>query len=167
MPDLTSPSPLAMVVRPGALAESRDRWRELALLGSALVFETDERQRLVLVEPASAFGWNTADLLGRPLAVLLDPVDGGSPGGIGDCGGRTEALPRDRPLRGRLGWVRRPDGGRAAVRLCTAPVRNGGLRGTVQDVDGAERERRGLAEALSRRQTVREIARRMRRPVLP
>ena len=79
-----------------ALIDSRERWRDLALIASDLTFETDGSGTFVLLGPDEAFGWTTRSLLGLSAETLLVPAstrscrkrrcDGIAPG----CAGRTE-----------------------------------------------------------------------------
>ncbi|MGG5822896.1 hypothetical protein ACLF3M_29045, partial [Falsiroseomonas sp. HW251] len=118
-----------------ALLDSRARWRDLALLGADLLFETDEEGRLTFVAPDRPLGHAAESLLGRRLSALLaepparDPFAGGTP-------------PRGLRLALRAG-----DG--AIAWLEFAAMRAGdGLRGIARDVTAEERQAEAAARTL-------------------
>lgn len=122
------PPPLAI-----ALLDSRARWRDLALLASDLLFETDAEGRFTFLAPESPLGHAAEALLGTPAAALLaapgpDPFD--------------PAV----PPRGLRAWLRRADGTPACLELAALPLPGGGLRGTGRDVT----EEEALAEVTAR-----------------
>ncbi|WP_419729400.1 diguanylate cyclase domain-containing protein [Lichenicola sp.] len=146
-----------------ALIDSRQRWQDVAGLISDMVFETDVEGRFVFISPGSAFGWTTSRLLGlASQSLLMQPVDHA---GVNPFRPQT-------PLARHHGWVRRSDGVVASVLIWAMPLLDHdgkvvGGRGGVQDVSEQDRRREQLADTLLRRQTMKEILRRMQRSVLP
>lgn len=115
----------------GALMESRQRWRDLALLGADLTFETDAGGRLGFFECAraselGAAGWDAPAWLGRAARELL-AQDSPDPFTL-------RAAARD--IRA---WLRRPDGAPACFSFSVAPLFDprgafAGLRGVGRDI---------------------------------
>src|SRR5689334_17391639 len=123
--DPTSPAafdpPAPDLIR-DALAESRQRWRQLVGLAADLAFETDADGRFVFIMPEQALGWPIGMLLGQPSDVLL-----------GDDG-TTPVFNPFRPMaevRRRRAWLRRYDGSLATMALSVAPLLDaaGGITG--------------------------------------
>ncbi len=146
-----------------ALTRSRERWRDLARMAFDLSFETDAEGRFVLLSPDRAFGWPTQPLLGLPADGLL-----AQPTGL--VGLNPFHSPS--PLRRHHTWLRRADGAAASVLVSCSPIRGRdgvltGVRGAVEDISDREAQDQRLADILLCQQTMREIARRMRRAVLP
>jgi len=146
-----------------ALIESRQRWRDLALLGGDLVFETDASGLLALFEcggiatgavtPFHAPAW-----VGRPAVDLLLP-NSADPFAL-------RIVARD--LRA---WLRRDDGASGCFSFTVAPLfgPNGefrGLRGAARDIS-ADMAAQAVQAASRRRAEAREaLARRVRTAVL-
>lgn len=145
----------------GALEASRAHWKAVADLAFDLSFETDQEGRLVLASPA-AFGWTSAQLLGRKGTSLLEwPEPDGS-----------DPFRPDAPCRRRRAWIKRADGSVAAVLISAAPVfaPDGSVIGAIgglQDISEQELRAQAVAEQLHTFRQVAAIARRMRRAVLP
>ena len=129
MPDTTlhPPSPAAPdapapdVIRE-ALAESRQRWRQLVCLAADMVFETDAAGRFVFIIPDQALGWPAGMLIGQPSELL-----------VGDDG-TGPILNPFRPVaecRRRRAWIRRCDGSLAMMAISAAPLldASGGIIG--------------------------------------
>src|SRR5690348_13826852 len=113
------PPPLAAFDTPApdlirdALAESRQRWRQLVGLAADLAFETDAGGRFVFIMPEQALGWPIGMLLGQPSELLL-----------GDDG-TTSMFNPFRPtaeMRRRRAWLRRYDGSLATMAISVAPL---------------------------------------------
>ena len=146
-----------------ALSRSRERWRDLARMAFDLSFETDAEGRFVLLSPDRAFGWPTQPLLGLPADDLLV-----QPAGVTGL----NPFHSPSPLRRHHAWLRRADGRAASVLVSCSPIRDRdgvltGVRGAVEDISDREAQDQRLADILLCQQTMREIARRMRRAVLP
>ncbi len=146
-----------------ALIESRERWRDLARMAFDLSFETDAAGRFVLLSPDHAFGWPTQAMLGLPADSLLVQV-------AGIAGHNPFRSPV--PLRRHRTWLRHADGSVASVLVSCSPVRDrdgapAGVRGAIEDNSERQEQEQRLADILLCQQTMREIARRMRRAVLP
>jgi diguanylate cyclase (GGDEF)-like protein len=117
-----------------ALLDSRARWRDLALLGADLLFETDADGRFVFLAPERPLGHEAAALLGRPAAALLSGPDTPDP------------FDHAAPPRGLRTWLRQADGTPLCLEVTALAVEGGGVRGIGRDVTAAER----LAEATAR-----------------
>jgi diguanylate cyclase (GGDEF)-like protein len=120
-----------------ALLDSRNRWRDLALLAADLVFETDEDGRLAFLAPDPVLGHARDALLGRPGAALLAGPD------------QPDPFDADRPPRGLRAWLRPAEGPPVCLEF-TAMRLQGGLRGVARDVTRAERQDAAAARALRR-----------------
>ncbi len=145
-----------------ALLGSRQRWRELVLLGSDLAFETDRRGRFALLAPDIVLGWSADHLLGQPAAKLLaDPGHGTGfnpfrPAGTG---------------RGRRAWLRRSDGKVACMSFAVAPMLDSrgrvlGARGVAQDVTEQDDGDDARAARLRRGEVIDHILAHMRQEVM-
>ncbi|WP_249201392.1 sensor domain-containing diguanylate cyclase [Gluconobacter sphaericus] len=55
--------------------ESRERWRSLLYQAVDLVFETDNRGRIILISPETWLGQPTTPLISRPFSALCDTVN--------------------------------------------------------------------------------------------
>ena len=153
-----------------ALAQSRERWRDLARMAFDLSFETDADGRFTLLSPDRAFGWPMQALLGLPAAGLFVQP----PGTTGfDPSGVQGLLPQgSATLRRHRTWLRCADGSVAAVLLSCDVVRDrdglpAGIRGAIEDIGERDAQEQRLADILLCQQTLREINRRMRRAMLP
>ncbi len=143
-----------------ALLDSRERWRELCLLESDLLFETDLQGRLTFLAPDPVLGRPACELLGHPLAALLAAEDAALP----DAG-----LPP--PMRQRPTWMRHADGGPRCLSLSVAARLDpagalAGVRGTGVDVTERERRDAATAAVLRRAELMEHILAGMRREVL-
>jgi len=146
----------------GALAESRQRWRDLVSVAADLVFETDAAHRIAFVMPDPALGWAASELLGKPGEALL----AGGEGMVGFNPFRPTA-----PLRGRRAWVRRGDGSVACLVFAAAPLldvagRIIGARGLGMDITDQDGQEGFAAAALRRAAVIDGILLRMRQEVL-
>lgn len=117
-----------------ALLDSRARWRDLALLGADLLFETDAAGRFAFVAPDRPLGHDAAALLGRPAAELLAAP------------GTPDPFDPAAPPRGLRAWLRGADGTPLCLDVTGMAVAGGGMRGIGRDVTAEER----LAEATAR-----------------
>lgn len=117
-----------------ALLDSRARWRDLALLGSTLLFETDAAGHFTFLAPDDALGHAAASLLGTPARALVA------------AGG---ADPFGEPAHGLRARLRGQDGVRW-LEFSTVALPGGGLRGVARDVTAAERQAEAAARTLRR-----------------
>jgi diguanylate cyclase (GGDEF)-like protein len=145
-----------------ALAESRQRWRDLVSVAADLVFETDATHRIAFVMPDPALGWSASELLGKPGESLL----AGAEGLVGFNPFRPTA-----PLRGRRAWLRRGDGSVACLAFAAAPLLDAagriiGARGLGMDVTDQDGQEGFAAAALRRAAVIDGILGRMRQEVL-
>jgi diguanylate cyclase (GGDEF)-like protein len=145
-----------------ALAESRQRWRDLVSVAADLVFETDAKHRIAFVMPDPALGWSASELLGKPGEWLL----AGAEGLVGFNPFRPTA-----PLRGRRVWLRRGDGSIACLAFAVAPLLDAagriiGARGLGMDVTDQDGQEGFAAAALRRAAVIDGILGRMRQEVL-
>lgn len=142
----------------GALLESRQRWRDFAMLGADLLFETDAAGRLTFLAPEAPLGWAAERLLGRPGRALLvapepDPF-------------ALRATARDLHT-----WLRRAGGESACLSFAIAPLtdaagRFAGLRGCGRDVTAETAQAARQAAALRRAEALQGVVSRVRRAVL-
>ena len=146
MSELASPPPAPLVgsLR-DALLDSRQRWRDLAMLSADFVFETDAWGRFVLVAPDPALGWSATGLIGHAAAEML--ADGAV----------FNPFQATLPMRRERVWLKRGDGRLACLSLAVMPLHDPvgsitGVRGLgidmteadVQDTETAAALRRGL-----------------------
>jgi diguanylate cyclase (GGDEF)-like protein len=120
-----------------ALAESRARWREMALLGADLLFETDAAGRLAFLAPDTPLGHKAAALLGTRAADLLAEADSPDP------------FDPAAPPRGLRAWLATGSGGMACLEFTALP-HQGGLRGVARDVTAEERRAEAAGRILRR-----------------
>ncbi len=145
-----------------ALAESRQRWRDLVCVAADLVFETDAQDRISFVMPDPALGWSASQLLGKPGESLLAAGEG--------LAGFNPFRPTS-PVRGRRAWLRRGDGSAACLVFAVAPLlddtgRTIGARGLGMDVTEQDGREGSSAAALRRAAIIDGILWRMRQEVL-
>ncbi|MCQ8279475.1 diguanylate cyclase [Acetobacteraceae bacterium KSS8] len=144
-----------------ALSGSRARWRGIAELGFDLCFEAGADGCFSTVS-SGAFGWTEAELIGRNGSTLLEWPDETA----------FDPFRADGPVRRRRAWIKRADGGIAAVLVSTLPVRGAdgritGTMGGIQDVSEHQLRLQGMAEQLHVFRQVAAINKAMRRAVLP
>jgi diguanylate cyclase (GGDEF)-like protein/PAS domain S-box-containing protein len=126
------------------LLDSRQRWRELALLAADFAFETDAAGRFTFIAPDPVLGYSALALLGVPLrALLLEPKEDPL---------AAERLSPAEPLRGRRLWLCRADGGTACLEFALVPLsaEGGGFRGIARDVTREEMQAASTAATLRR-----------------
>jgi diguanylate cyclase (GGDEF)-like protein len=121
-----------------AVLESRARWRDLALLGADLLFETDADGRIAFLAPDRVLGQQSAALLGLPAATLL--ADGRAP----------NPFAASSPPRGLRSWLAGAGGSPACFEFTAVETASGGLRGIARDVTDQERQAEATARALRR-----------------
>lgn len=144
------------------LLDSRQRWRDFAMLAGDLVFETDAWGRLVFLAPDPVLGWPISTLLGQPAERLLN----------GDL--VSQGFNPFRPtaqLRQRRAWLNRPDGRSVCFLFAAAPLldetgRIIGARGVGQDVSEQDGHDAAITTALRRGEVLDHILWRMRQEVL-
>lgn len=129
-----------------ALAESRQRFKDLVEISSDFAWETGANGAFVFVSPRGALGYAAEDLVGRRAETFVaETIDGSGPSPF------EAREPRDRVQI----WLRRADGGSACLEATCAPLfdENGfwqGARGICRDVT-LDRERDlALANARNR-----------------
>eukprot|EP01037_Dinobryon_pediforme_P010864 gene10864-10945_t len=145
-----------------ALLQSRQRWRDTALMAADLVFETDRNGCFVFVTPDPALGWPASALIGQPAEMIL----AGS--------SFSQNFNPFRPtsaVRARRTWLRRPDGSSVCFSFATSPLldedgRIIGARGLGQDVSEQDGHDAAVATALRRGEMLDHILWRMRQEVL-
>jgi diguanylate cyclase (GGDEF)-like protein len=121
--------------------ESRSRWRALACLDTALLFETDLLGNIAFLAPDMVLGHAAASWLNQPAEALL-----GTP------------LPQGRTRRLRSAAI--DAGGASRILDITAePMPLGGLRGIARDVTLEAREAEAGARALRRATTLGRVLR--------
>lgn len=117
----------------GALLESRQRWRDMVLLGADTAFETDRHGRFTMLEPGRVLGHDAASLLGRDASALTIGTDAGP-------------FARNAGYRAQRAWLAAADGSARCLSVSALALRDGaggfaGLRGIARDVtDSAVRE---------------------------
>ncbi len=146
----------------GALLESRQRWRDIALMAGDIVFETDASGRLVFLAPDPVLGWPVSALLGHPAEILL--------AGSAFSQNFNPFRPNSAVQRRRV-WLKRPDNSSVPVAFASAPLldANGcgmGARGIGQDVSAQDGCDAAIATSLRRGEVLDHILWRMRQEVL-
>src|SRR3954447_2551484 len=129
-----------------ALAESRQRWRQLVGLAADPAFETDVNGRFVFIMPEQALGWPIGMLFGQSSELL-----------IGDDGTSPVFNPF-RPgaeMRRRRAWLRRHDGSLAMMAVSAAPLLDAagcvtGARGIGIDMTDYDAQSSQIASRLRR-----------------
>ena len=145
-----------------AMLESRQRWRDLALMSGDICFETDAQGHFVFLAPDPLLGWDVAALLDRPSDDLL--------AGTAFSAGFNPFTP-DSAIRRRRAWLRRADGSSVCFLFAAAPWLDGhgqmiGARGVGMDVSRQEDHEAEVATALRRTEVLDHILWRMRQEVL-
>jgi diguanylate cyclase (GGDEF)-like protein len=136
------PAAAASAALHGALLESRQRWQDLAGLGSDLVFETDNAGRFTFLWPDTVLGHRAANLLGRRADSLL-------------LGAGPNLFALRQAVRGHRVWMADADGQPRCLEIALAPLgdeRGGhaGLRGAAHDVTQQEAAAASAAAGLRR-----------------
>lgn len=145
-----------------ALLQSRQRWRDMALMAGDLVFETDRAGQFVFLAPDPIFGWPVASLLGQQAETIL-----------AGCS-LSQNINPFRPMtavRARRVWLRRPDGGSVCFSFAAAPLLDEagniiGARGVGQDISEQDGHDATIATLLRRGEMLDHILWRMRQEVL-
>lgn len=145
-----------------ALLQSRQRWRDMALMAGDLAFETDRDGRFVFLAPDPAFGWPVASLLGQDADTIL----AGS-----TFSQNINPFRPNAPVRARRAWLRRPDGGSICFSFAAAPLLDEagniiGARGLGQDISEQDGHDATIATSLRRGEMLDHILWRMRQEVL-
>ena len=144
-----------------ALAESRQRFRDMTEVGVDIAWETDADGLFTYVSAAPELGLTADDLLGAPAErVLAAACDGVSP------------FSPDRPIRDLPVWVQLPGGGTACLSVSARPVLDEtgewrGARGVGRNVTDRQRTEGDLARLHQRDHLVGCIADAMRRESEP
>ena len=139
-----------------ALAESRQRFRDLAELSGDLAWETDADGRLTYVSVGPSLGHRPADLIGRSAESLLAAaVDGVSP------------FAPDRTIRRVPVWLKTAAGGQVCMAVSARPVvdsegRRCGARGIGEDITERQAREAHLARLHERDRLVGSMAAAMR-----
>jgi diguanylate cyclase (GGDEF)-like protein/PAS domain S-box-containing protein len=145
-----------------ALAESRQRFKDLVEISSDFAWETDAAGTFTFVSPKGALGWAATDLLGRPASSFVADAPAGA------------ASPFT--TRGRIDgaelWLRCADGTPACVSIAAVPLLGAdgswrGARGVWRDVTETHAREAALAEAENRERLVGYITRMVRDEVEP
>ncbi|MBR0680032.1 diguanylate cyclase [Roseomonas eburnea] len=139
---MVPPAAAASAALHGALLESRQRWQDLAGLGSDLVFETDNTGRFTFLWPETVLGHRSAGLLGRRADSLL-------------LGAGPSPFDLRQAVRNHRAWVADASGQPRCLSLSLAPLgdaRGGfaGLRGAAHDVTQEETAAATAAAGLRR-----------------
>lgn len=146
-----------------ALADSRQRFKDLVEISSDFAWETDAAGAFTFVSPKGALGWAATDFLGRPAVSFIEGED-------------AEALGSPFSTRGRVDgaelWLRRADGTPACVAVSAVPLvgadgRWHGARGVWRDITETHAREAALAEAENRERLVGYITRMVRDEVEP
>ena len=145
-----------------AMFESRQRWRDFALMAGDLCFETDAAGRFVFLAPDPLLGWNPEELLDTDADLML--------AGNAFSAGFNPFRPTE-PVRRRRAWLKRSDGTSVCFVFAAAPLLDGagqivGARGVGQDISQQEGHDSEVARTLRRTEVLDHILWRMRREVL-
>lgn len=141
----------------GALAESRQRFRDLVELASDFAWETDAEGRFVYVSPAGALGYAAAELVDRPAERLL----------VMDESLMGLPFVARRPFNETELWLRRADDEIATVVVWARPILSDddewlGARGLCRDVTEDRQRDMALADARMRERVIAHIVHEMR-----
>lgn len=145
-----------------ALAESRQRFRDLVDISSDFAWETGTEGRFVYVSPEGALGYAAETLVGQDPDDLLKD---------GDAVTRSPFQARRAVNRAEL-WLRRSDGEDACVVAWARPLFDDdgewrGTRGLCREVTEIRQREAALARARTREQLLEHIMRTMRDEVEP
>ncbi len=145
-----------------AMLDSRQRWRDLALMTSDLCFETDTNGCFVFIAPDPMLGWPSQSLLGQHSDMLIACCDFSQ--------GFNPFRPES-PVRNRRVWLRRADGSQICFVVAAAPLLDDtgrviGARGVGQDISQQEGYDEAVATALRRTEVLDHILWGMRQEVL-
>jgi len=146
-----------------ALLDSRERWRDLALIGNDIIFEADVLGRISFICPADALGYEAGSLHGVAGASLLAEAPGAER--------FNPFLPAQSELR-RRAWLRDAEGEERcyaiSVRKLAGPDGEvEGARGVAQDVTAQDAQDAAVAAALRRGELLEHITRRLREEISP
>jgi diguanylate cyclase (GGDEF)-like protein/PAS domain S-box-containing protein len=149
-----------------ALADSRQRFKDLVEISSDFAWETDATGVFTFVSPTGALGWTATDFVGRPAASFIAdaPIDrSGKP----STPFTTRALIDQAEL-----WLQRADGTPACVSISALPLVGSdgtwrGARGVWRDVTEVHGRDAALADAQNRERLVGYIVRTIRDEVEP
>jgi diguanylate cyclase (GGDEF)-like protein/PAS domain S-box-containing protein len=138
-----------------ALAESRQRYKDLVEISSDFAWETDVEGRFGFVTPRGALGWRAGDLVGRDAASFLD-----HPAHASVFAARAAVADHEV-------WFRRADGELACLLVAATPMLDAdgawqGTRGLCRDVSELRRRERQLAEARLHDRVMTRVVRAMR-----
>lgn len=141
-----------------ALADSRQRYKDLVGISSDFAWETDAGGAFVFVSPQGGLGYVAAELIGRDGAsLLIEPPTHNAASPFGT----------KRSIVGEEFWMRRADGTPARILVWAMPIAASGhpfagARGVCRDVTVAVQHETALLEASSREALIDRIARAMR-----
>lgn len=146
-----------------ALLDSRERWRDLALIASDIIFETDAAGRICFIYPADALGFEAGILRGVAGASLLAETGGAER--------FNPFLPGPAETRRRV-WLRNAGGEARCYAMSVRKLLSHtgdveGARGVAQDVTAQDARESALATALRRGELLEHITRQMREEVSP
>jgi len=141
-----------------ALMESRQRWRDFAVLAADLVFETDALGRFTYYAPDPMLGWPAGALIGQQARLLLAHPD-------------PDPFMTAAPMRDLRVWLRHADASATCHSLAIAPMTDAdgqflGMRGTARDVTAETAEAESQAAAIRRAEALEMLVRRVRQEVL-
>lgn len=147
-----------------ALADSRQRFKDLVEISSDFAWETDASGAFTFVSPKGAFGWSATDFLGRAAASFIADAESGD-------AAASPFTARNRVDHAEL-WLKRADGLPACVSISAVPLLGGdgvwrGARGVWRDVTELHAREAALAEAENRERLVGYITRMVRDEVEP
>jgi len=146
-----------------ALAESRQRFKDLVEISSDFAWETDSEGIFTFVSPKGALGWTASQLIGQTAASFVEDQEGAA----ATLPFTTRTLVDQTEL-----WLRRADGTPACVAISALPLigANGrwrGVRGVWRDVTEGHARDAALAEAQNRERLVGYIVRTIRDELEP
>ena len=146
-----------------ALAESRQRFKDLVEISSDFAWETDAAGAFAFVSPKGALGWKATDLLGQSATSFIADAESGR----GASPFTTRALLTQSEL-----WLRGANGAPACVSISALPLIGPdgawkGARGVWRDVTELHERDAALAEVQNRERLVGYITRTIRDEVEP
>ncbi|MDX1484690.1 MAG: diguanylate cyclase [Alphaproteobacteria bacterium] len=154
-----------------ALAESRQRYKDLVEISSDFAWEVGPEGTFVFVSSAGALGWSTDDMLGRPPAAFLDG-HGGNGERMDETAAGANPFVARYPVQDGEVWFKRADGTRACLSISMRPIAapDGawrGARGICRDVTEDRERDAALARAHGRERLFGYIIRTMRDEIDP
>ncbi|WP_439817070.1 diguanylate cyclase [Zavarzinia sp. CC-PAN008] len=147
----------------GALARSRQMFKDLVDCSSDFAWETSEGGTFRYVSQRGALGYSATELDGMPAAILVDRDR---------SAGAADPFSSPVPLEDEEIWLRGKDGASRCILVSCVPVAGDGdsgpvVRGVCRDITAMRQREADLAEVLERERLVGQIVDAMRNSLEP